>query len=159
MLCVFCRRCRSIHKRTLLSLLVLLRVLQEDIVLLSPVRGHPRIQGIRLTVYGWQGLCEHKRARVCRALRAGKFGSSAAVGQILPPKAQMLGRQDWRYVSGGGRALHGAHAADCDVTCLAPSRDGRTLLSRSGDDTLKVRAQGARGGCVCAEHGTVALRA
>ena len=34
---------------------------------------------------------------------AGKFGASAAVGQVLPPKAQMLGRQDWKYVSGGGQ--------------------------------------------------------
>ena len=79
-----------------------------------------------------------KRKCPCGAACAGKFGSSAAVGQILPPKAQMLGRQEWRYVSGGGRALHGAHAAGCDITSLAPSRDGHTLLSRSSDDTLKV---------------------
>ena len=34
---------------------------------------------------------------------AGKFGASAAIGQVLPPKAQMQAKQDWRYVSGGGQ--------------------------------------------------------
>jgi len=38
------------------------------------------------------------------APRAGKFGSSAAIGQVLPPKAQMVVQQNWKYVSGGGRA-------------------------------------------------------
>jgi len=35
--------------------------------------------------------------------RAGKFGTSAAIGQVLPPKAQMVQQQDWKYVSGGGQ--------------------------------------------------------
>jgi hypothetical protein len=26
------------------------------------------------------------------------------VGQVLPPKPQMMAKQDWRYVSGGGQA-------------------------------------------------------
>ncbi len=69
---------------------------------------------------------------------AGKFGASAAVGQVLPPKAQMLGRQDWSYLSGGGKVLHGAHAPASDITSLALSRNGATLLSRGADDTLKV---------------------
>ncbi len=71
---------------------------------------------------------------------AGKFGSSAAVGQVLPPKPQMLGKQDWRYVSGGGQYVHGAHAAESDITSLAFLRDSNTMLSRGADATLKVRA-------------------
>ena len=34
---------------------------------------------------------------------AGKFGASAAIGQVSVPKAQMVAKQDWRYVSGGGQ--------------------------------------------------------
>lgn len=76
----------------------------------------------------------------CVCARAGKFGSSAAVGQVLPPKPQMLGKQDWRYVSGGGQHVHGAHAADCDITSLAFLRDSHTMLSRGADATLKACA-------------------
>ncbi len=71
---------------------------------------------------------------------AGKFGRSAAVGQVAAPKAQMLGKQDWSYVSGARQLLHGAHGQDDDVTSLKLSADGSTLLSRSEDATLKVLA-------------------
>jgi hypothetical protein len=69
---------------------------------------------------------------------AGNFGRSAAVGQILPPKPQMVVKQDWRYVSGGGQVAYHAHARDCEVTSLAFSADDNTLLSRATDNTLKV---------------------
>eukprot|EP00884_Botryococcus_braunii_P018671 jgi/Botrbrau1/5488/Bobra.27_1s0027.2 len=68
----------------------------------------------------------------------GNFGRSAAVGQILPPKPQMVVKQDWRYVSGGGQVAYHAHARDCEVTSLAFSADDNTLLSRATDNTLKV---------------------
>ncbi len=55
------------------------------------------------------------------------------------PKAQMMGKQDWRYVSGGAQSVvRGAHPPDCDITSLAFSRDNITLLSRAADDSLKV---------------------
>lgn len=85
-----------------------------------------------------QGLYSDKMR--CMCARAGKFGSSAAVGQVLPPKPQMLGKQDWRYVSGGGQYVHGAHAAECDITSLAFLRDSHTMLSRGADATLKACA-------------------
>ena len=70
--------------------------------------------------------------------RAGKFGTSAAVGQVLPPKPQMVAKQDWSYVSGGGRSVYGAHADQSDITSLAFTRDSNTMLSRGADATLKV---------------------
>jgi hypothetical protein len=70
---------------------------------------------------------------------AGNFGQSAAIGQILPPKPQMVVKQDWRYVSGGGQVVYAAHTRDCEITSLAISADDTTLLSRSTDETLKVR--------------------
>lgn len=60
------------------------------------------------------------------------------MGQVLPPKAQLLGKQDWRYVSGGGQVARGAHVADTEITSLAFSRDSSTMLSRAADDTLKA---------------------
>ncbi len=55
------------------------------------------------------------------------------------PKAQMMGKQDWRFVSGGAQLmLRKAHIADTDITSLVFSRDNLTLLSRAADDTLKV---------------------
>jgi len=61
------------------------------------------------------------------------------VKAVPVPKAQMMGRQDWRYVSGGAQSVvRGAHPPDIDITSLAFSRDNITLLSRAADDTLKV---------------------
>lgn len=55
------------------------------------------------------------------------------------PKAQMMGTQDWSYISGARHLVHGAHQRDEDITCLRFSADNNTLISRSEDATLKVR--------------------
>lgn len=59
---------------------------------------------------------------------------------VVPvPKAQMIAKQDWRYVSGAAQLLlRGAHPPDTDITSLAFSQDNLKLLSRAADDTLKV---------------------
>lgn len=54
------------------------------------------------------------------------------------PKAQMVPRQDWSYVAGAKANLQGAHERDSAISCLRFSADNNTLLSRCGDDTLKV---------------------
>lgn len=70
---------------------------------------------------------------------AGSRGRSAAVEAVPVPRAQMMGKQDWRFVSGGAQLmLRKAHQADADITSLAFSADNLTLLSRAADDTLKV---------------------
>ena len=53
---------------------------------------------------------------------AGKFGTSAAIGQVLPPKAQMVAQQDWKYVSGGGRVRSASPSYDifCKLTSRPP---------------------------------------
>ena len=67
------------------------------------------------------------------------MGRSAAVEAVPVPRAQMMGKQDWRYVAGGAQAIaRGAHPPDCDITSLAFSQDNLKLLSRAADDTLKV---------------------
>ena len=50
----------------------------------------------------------------CEGGDAGKFGSSAAIRQVMPPTLQMVAKQDWRYVSGGGQVHLKA------VLCLVP---------------------------------------
>lgn len=50
----------------------------------------------------------------------------------------MLGKQDWRYVSGGGQVVHDAHAPGYEITSLAFARDANTMLSRCADGTLKA---------------------
>ena len=69
---------------------------------------------------------------------AGKYGSSASVGQVLPPKAQMLGRQDWRFLSGSGKVIRAAHQPNQEISCLCYADNGIMLASRSCDETLKV---------------------
>ena len=70
---------------------------------------------------------------------SGTRGRAAAVEAVPVPKAQMMGRQDWRYVSGHANLVnYGTHPADTDVTSLAFSQDNLTLLSRAADDTLKA---------------------
>lgn len=55
----------------------------------------------------------------------------------------MMGKQDWRFVSGNAQLmLRKAHQADADITSLAFSKDNLTLLSRAADDTLKVLPAG-----------------
>ena len=77
--------------------------------------------------------------RVFAPRGAGKFARSAAVGAVAVPKAQMMGTQDWSYISGARHLVRSAHQADEDITCLRFSADNNTLISRSEDATLKVR--------------------
>ena len=60
------------------------------------------------------------------------------------PKAQMVPRQDWSYVAGAKANLQGAHERDSAISCLRFSADNNTLLSRCGDDTLKVGSDGGQ---------------
>lgn len=58
----------------------------------------------------------------------------------MPPKPQMIAKQDWRYVSGGGRVLRNAHEPSTEITSLAFASNGHTLVSRGADESLKVHA-------------------
>lgn len=64
--------------------------------------------------------------------------SSAAVGQVLPPKQQLHLQNHWTYSTKTTGMFKAAHPADEEVTCLRFSRDGNTLLSRCTDGTLKL---------------------
>jgi hypothetical protein len=65
--------------------------------------------------------------------------ASAAVGQVLPPKAQMHLQQHWTYATRPAGTAKGAHAAGEDgVTALRFKRDNVTLASRSTDGTMKL---------------------
>ena len=66
--------------------------------------------------------------------------SSAAVGQVAPPRAQMQAQQNWTYATRPMGTAKGAHAPGEDgaVTALRFRRDGTTLASRSCDGTLKL---------------------
>jgi hypothetical protein len=77
------------------------------------------------------------------AVCSGKVGRSAAIAQVAVPKAQMVPRQDWSYVAGAKTNLQGAHERDSAISCLRFSADNNTLLSRCGDDTLKVGTAGS----------------
>lgn len=68
----------------------------------------------------------------------GKFGRSAAVGQVLPPKPQMHEQNKWSYVSGSKKVIRNAHEAQSEISGLAISSDGTTLATRGGDETLKL---------------------
>ncbi|GMH33543.1 hypothetical protein BSKO_01377 [Bryopsis sp. KO-2023] len=68
----------------------------------------------------------------------GKFGRSAAIGQVAPPKAQMIQKQTWKYVTSGNQILKDAHPADSDITSICFSRNNHTMLSRAMDHTVKV---------------------
>ena len=48
----------------------------------------------------------------------GKFGRSAAVGVVPQPKAQVVPKQTWSYVSSTGQLLRGAHEPGNEITCL-----------------------------------------
>eukprot|EP00798_Chlamydomonas_sp_ICE-L_P004303 gene4303-14413_t len=67
-----------------------------------------------------------------------QFGTSAAVGQVLPPSQQMLEKQKWTVVSRPSHIARPAHEAGTEITCLNFSRDGNTLVSRGMDSTLKL---------------------
>ena len=77
------------------------------------------------------------------------MGRSAAIAQVAVPKAQMVPKQDWTYVAGARHNLQGAHERDAEVSCLRFSADNATLLSRCGDDTLKVHRCTPLLGLVC----------
>lgn len=52
----------------------------------------------------------------------GKFGTSAAVGVVLPPAPQMVEKQGWSYVSRPTQLLRGAHEPQNDITSIAFSK-------------------------------------
>ncbi len=54
------------------------------------------------------------------------------------PKQQMIGRQDWTYVSKPSQLARDAHEAQSEITSLCFSLDGRCLLSRSTDGSMKL---------------------
>ena len=56
----------------------------------------------------------------------------------MPPKPQMIAKQDWKYVSGGGRVLRNAHEPSTEITSLAFASNGTSLATRGADETLKV---------------------
>ena len=56
----------------------------------------------------------------------------------MPPKPQMIAKQDWKYVSGGGQVLRNAHEPSSEITSLAFARNGTSLATRGADETLKV---------------------
>ena len=68
----------------------------------------------------------------------GKFGTAASTGVVMPPKPQMIAKQDWRYVSGGGRVMRNAHEPSTDITGLAFASNGHSIVTRGADETLKV---------------------
>lgn len=63
---------------------------------------------------------------------------SAAIGQVLPPKAQMVRQNSWSVSTRCERNAKNAHAED--ITSLRFARTGESplLLSRAMDGTLKV---------------------
>lgn len=68
----------------------------------------------------------------------GKFGTAASTGVVMPPKPQMIAKQDWKYVSGGGQVLRNAHEPSTEITSLAFARNGTSLATRGADETLKL---------------------
>ncbi|PNW83794.1 hypothetical protein CHLRE_04g217750v5 [Chlamydomonas reinhardtii] len=68
----------------------------------------------------------------------GKFGTSAAVAQVLPPTHQMIEKQGWTYVSRPTQLARNAHQPGTEITSLCFSSDNTTLISRGVDATLKI---------------------
>jgi len=50
----------------------------------------------------------------------------------------MIAKQDWRYVSGGGRVVRNAHEPSTEITGLAFASNGNSIATRGADETLKV---------------------
>jgi hypothetical protein len=69
----------------------------------------------------------------------GKFGTSAAVGVVLPPAPQMVEKQGWSYVSRPNQVLRGAHEPQSEITSIAFSK-----VRVGGEGTR--RAEGGGGG-------------
>jgi hypothetical protein len=57
----------------------------------------------------------------------GKFGTSAAVGIVLPPSAQMVEKQGWSYVSRPNQIMRKAHEAQSEISSLAFSQVGERM--------------------------------
>ena len=68
--------------------------------------------------------------------------SSAAVGQVMPPRAQGVSQQNWSYTNrtmGCAKGVHaGGDAAEGGMSSLVFKRDGTTLASRSGDGCVRL---------------------
>lgn len=62
----------------------------------------------------------------------GKFGTSAAVGIVLPPAPQMVEKQGWTYVSRPNQVLRGAHEAQSDITSIAFSKVRLQMVGKEG---------------------------
>jgi hypothetical protein len=75
----------------------------------------------------------------------GKFGTSAAVGVVLPPAPQMVEKQGWSYVSRPNQLLRGAHEAQSDITSIAFSKVGHKRFVCVG---VGGWGEGGRGGGV-----------
>lgn len=67
-----------------------------------------------------------------------RIGRSASVEQVLPPKAQMIPKQHWTYLSSTYKILRNAHDENSDMTCLKFKDDGNIMMSRCMDGTLKI---------------------
>jgi len=67
-----------------------------------------------------------------------RAGRPAAVGAVGAARAQGFGKQDWRYVAGGGKTVRPAHAAGSSITAIAGRRDGVTLATRGDDGAVKL---------------------
>jgi WD40 repeat protein len=63
---------------------------------------------------------------------------SASVGLVLPPSQQCHLDNSWSFASRAKTSFRNAHPAGETITSVAFSRDGRTILSRCGDGTLRV---------------------
>lgn len=77
----------------------------------------------RLPVDSAEHICHHW---FCVGMQVwgvgGKFGTSAAVGVVLPPSAQMVEKQGWSYVSRPSQLLRGAHSQQNEITSLSFSQ-------------------------------------
>jgi len=68
--------------------------------------------------------------------KAGQTGKPAA---NLPAwKLKVMEKQRWAWTARPGQQARGAHEAETEITSLCFARDGKTLVSRAADETLKV---------------------
>lgn len=72
----------------------------------------------------------------------GKFGTSAAVGVVLPPAPQMVEKQGWTYVSRPNQVLRGAHETQSDITSIAFSKVSMAELWAGVDGALSLQWHG-----------------
>lgn len=60
------------------------------------------------------------------------------LSQVPAPKAQLIQKQSWSYVTTSSKIVRDAHPADMDITGLCFSKSGYMLLSRAMDGTMKL---------------------